>query len=102
MPTTTCSHCHKQIDALPLDETDTMVDWQCPNCGHSVLMDGNAKEQQRQQEAREQITEQILELASELDTPNYQPAPYTVEELKHRLEDLVEDIDTELQQRPEK
>jgi len=76
-----------------------MFDWQCPNCGQEVLIDGNATEQQRQREARERITEQIQDLAAELDTPSYEPAPYSVDELKDRLEDILEDIEAELNQK---
>lgn len=99
MPTIDCSHCGEEIAARPLDQSDTMFDWQCPNCGGEVLIDGNATEQQRQREARERITEQIQDLAAELDTPSYEPAPYSVEELKERVEDILEDIETELNQR---
>jgi hypothetical protein len=77
-----------------------MFDWVCPNCGQGVLIDGNAKEKKRQREAREQITNQIQEFAAELETPGYEPAPYSVEELRDRLEDILGDIEDELNQRP--
>jgi hypothetical protein len=76
-----------------------MFDWQCPDCGRAVLIDGNAKEQRRQREAREQVAEQIQEFADELDTPGYQPSPYSIEEMRDRLESILNSIDEELDQR---
>ncbi len=76
-----------------------MFDWQCPNCGESVMIDGNAKERERQRAARERITAEIQTLAEELETPSYQPAPYSVEELRDRVGSILEEIDDELDRR---
>ena len=99
MPTTECSHCGERIDVVPLQESDTMFDWRCPNCGQPVVLDGSAKEQRRQRQARERFSEQIQDLAAELDTPSYEPSPYSVTELKEELETLLEEIDDELDRR---
>jgi len=99
MPTTECSFCSEHIDARPWNESDTMFDWQCPDCGRPVLIDGNAKEKRRQRQVREQISNQIQEFADELDTPGYEPAPYSVEQMRDRLELILDSIDEELDQR---
>jgi len=99
MPVTDCSHCEKQIEAVPLNETDTGFDWRCPSCRQPVLLDGSSKEQQRQIQAREQISEHIQDLAAEIDTADYAPPRYSVEELGERLEAILEEIDDELDRR---
>lgn len=76
-----------------------MFDWQCPNCGQAVVLNGSAKEQERRREAREDISDQIQDLAAELDTPSYQPSPYSVEELQDRFESILDDVNNELQRR---
>jgi DNA-directed RNA polymerase subunit RPC12/RpoP len=99
METTECSHCEKLVEPHPFDGTDSMFDWQCPNCGQKVLLDGNAKEQQRQRQARREITERIQNLATEIDSPGYAPPPYSVEELKQELESILDDVNEELKRR---
>lgn len=49
------------------------------------MIDGDAKEQQRQRQARDRISEQIQGLAAELDTPSYEPSLYSVEEMCDRI-----------------
>jgi len=99
MPTTECSHCESHIDAIPLNMTDTMFDWQCPRCDEPVVIDGSATEQQRRSQAREHISNQIIDLGNELDTPNYRPSPYSVEKLEERLESILEEIESEIDRR---
>lgn len=99
MPTTECSHCGNQIDAVPVNAHDYMFEWKCPACDEPVVIDGSAKEQKRRRDERERISEQIQELSEELDTPGYQPAPYPVEELKERLESILEEVDREIDRR---
>lgn len=99
MPLTTCSHCGEAIDARPYNATETMFDWQCPACGEPVVIDGTAREQQRQREARRELTEQIQAFADELDRPGVAPPPLSVEELQLRLEEILEDVNAELERR---
>lgn len=99
MPTTTCSFCETRMEALPVNKTDTMWDWRCSECGQPVLLDGNAKERQRQRDARNRISEAIQALAADLDTPSYQPYPYSVERLHDRVSDVMDDIEQELERR---
>lgn len=63
------------------------------------MIEGNAKEEQRQRQARERISTQIQELADELDTAGYLPSPYAVEEMHDRVEEILDEIDQELNQR---
>jgi hypothetical protein len=76
-----------------------MFDWQCPRCDEPVVLDGSAEEQQRRRQARERISEQIRDLGDELDTPSYQPSPYSVEELRERLESILDEIESETDRR---
>lgn len=102
MPTTECSHCGRQVDAVRLNSSDTMFDWRCPRCDEPVVIDGSAKEQQRRRDERERISKQIRDFGEELDTASYQPSPYPVEELKERLESILEEVDREIDRRNSK
>ncbi|WP_424005614.1 hypothetical protein ACOZ4I_20330 (plasmid) [Haloarcula salina] len=63
------------------------------------MIDGNAKERQQQMQAREEIADQIQDFADELDTPGYQPTPYSVERIRDRLESILNTADEELERR---
>ena len=99
MPETLCSFCENQVEVVPMNESDTMWDWRCQVCGQPVLIDGDAKEQQRQREARNRISKQIQALAEELDTPGSAPYPYSVEQLDDRVREILDEIDQERDRR---
>lgn len=99
MPETVCSFCENQVEVAPVNQSDTIWDWRCQACGQPVLIDGNAKEQQRQRQARNRISKQIQELAEELDTAGYEPYPYSVEQLDNRVREILDKIDQELDRR---
>jgi predicted RNA-binding Zn-ribbon protein involved in translation (DUF1610 family) len=99
MKTTDCSHCGQEVEVRPGGAEDTMFSWECTNCGEWVLLDGNAKEQQQRNQAKRAITAEIQELAAEIDTPGYEPAPYSVEKLKEELERILDEAESELERR---
>lgn len=82
-----------------MNESDTMWNWRCQECGQPVMVDGNAKERQRQREARNRISKKIQALAEELDTPSHEPYPYSVEQLQDRVKEILDEIDQELGRR---
>jgi hypothetical protein len=63
------------------------------------MIDGNAKERQRQRQARNRISKQIQALAEEVDTASYEPYPYSVEQLDDRVREILDEIDQELDRR---
>jgi len=74
MKTTICSFSDNRVESIRLNETESMFDWRCPECGKPIMIDWDAKEQRRQRQATQKISARIQNLAEELDTPSYEPS----------------------------
>lgn len=95
----TCSACRIEFlrEEGQTGESDIRFDVFCPECGSGVVPDGDAEEIRRQRDVQKHVINDIQELAEETQTP--QGPQHSIEYLRDRLEQILEDIDIELAHR---
>ena len=97
----TCSACGEEFakEENAKNVSDIGFDFFYPACGAGVIEGGNAEEVRRQQEVQTVVISQIQELAEETQTPGYEGPQHSIEQLRHRLRQILNEIDSELERR---
>lgn len=97
----TCSACGTEFrpEEGQAGKSDTRFDIFCPNCGAGVIPDGDAVEVRRRREVQKKIISDIQDLGEETKTPSYQGPQHSIELLRDRLRQILDEINTELERR---